>query len=138
MDDRVWGWGWWDEMLFHWMEDNGGQHRSPTYDPTTLELLRLRILRLRASRGIPGMLPPLLHPYVYFFLWDSLTLHLFFLDIASQDHNQSQSQLPSRLEYTYIFKHGSINPHFYILSTSYSIPASSCPRTTEFFGNRGM
>lgn len=29
--------------------------RSPTYDPTTLELLRLRILRLRALRGIPGM-----------------------------------------------------------------------------------
>ncbi|ATZ55249.1 hypothetical protein BCIN_11g05250 [Botrytis cinerea B05.10] len=31
--------------------------RSPTYDPTTLELLRLRILRLRALRGIPA--PPI-------------------------------------------------------------------------------
>ncbi|TGO21663.1 hypothetical protein BPAE_0207g00180 [Botrytis paeoniae] len=30
---------------------------SPTYDPTTLELLRLRILRLRALRGIPA--PPI-------------------------------------------------------------------------------
>ncbi|KAB8291130.1 hypothetical protein EYC80_009818 [Monilinia laxa] len=31
--------------------------RSPTYDPTTLELLRMRILRLRALRGIPA--PPI-------------------------------------------------------------------------------
>ncbi|KAF7868656.1 hypothetical protein EAF04_005186 [Stromatinia cepivora] len=30
---------------------------SPTYDPTTLELLRLRVLRLRALRGIPA--PPI-------------------------------------------------------------------------------
>lgn len=40
---------------FDWMRGNGGQHRSPTYDPTTLELLRMRILRLRSLRGIPGM-----------------------------------------------------------------------------------
>lgn len=28
---------------------------SPLYDPTSLELLRMRILRLRLLRGIPGM-----------------------------------------------------------------------------------